>query len=102
MLQNAYFLAKIGADTAENEQHFAEMLPKIGNYPTDSGCNRADLPSARLHGFDVSVLERRVEFVGFRDGRPGLGRPSHQLSYLPDDSPKPFALLRTEDAYNRI
>ena len=27
MLQNAYLLAKIGADTAENEQHFAEMLP---------------------------------------------------------------------------
>ena len=34
MLQNAYFLAKIGADTAENEQHFAEILPKFGNYPT--------------------------------------------------------------------
>ena len=34
MLQNAYFLAKIGADTAENEQHFAEILSKIGNYPT--------------------------------------------------------------------
>ena len=34
MLQNTYFLAKIGADTAENEQHFAEILPKIGNYPT--------------------------------------------------------------------
>ena len=34
MLQNAYFLAKIGADTAENEQHFAENLPKIDNYPT--------------------------------------------------------------------
>ena len=34
MLQNAYFLAKIGADTAKNEQHFAEILPKIGNYPT--------------------------------------------------------------------
>ena len=31
MLQNAYFLAKIGADTAENEQHFAKKLPKIGN-----------------------------------------------------------------------
>ena len=26
MLQNAYFLAKIGADTAENEQHFAETF----------------------------------------------------------------------------
>ena len=30
MLQNAYFLAKIGADTAENEQHFAEILQKTG------------------------------------------------------------------------
>ena len=29
MLKNAYFLAKIGADTAENEQHFAEILPKL-------------------------------------------------------------------------
>jgi hypothetical protein len=26
MLQNAYFLAKFGADTAENEQHFAEIF----------------------------------------------------------------------------
>ena len=34
MLTNAYFVAKIGADTAENEQHFAEILPKTGNYPT--------------------------------------------------------------------
>ena len=34
MLQNAYLLAKIGADTAKNEQHFAEILLKIGNYPT--------------------------------------------------------------------
>ena len=34
MLKNAYFLAKICADTAENEQRFAEFLPKTGNYPT--------------------------------------------------------------------
>ena len=27
-------LAKIGAGTAENEQYFAEILPKTGNYPT--------------------------------------------------------------------
>ena len=33
MLQNAYFLAKIDADTAENEEHFAEILPKTGNHP---------------------------------------------------------------------
>ncbi len=34
MLKNAYLLAKIGADTAENERNVAEILPKIGNYPT--------------------------------------------------------------------
>ena len=34
MLQNAYFLEKIGADTAENEQHFAEILP-IGRRVAD-------------------------------------------------------------------
>ena len=27
MLQNAYLLAKIGTDTAENERSFAEILP---------------------------------------------------------------------------
>ena len=27
MLKNVYFIAKIGADTAENEQLFAEILP---------------------------------------------------------------------------
>ena len=34
MRQNAYLLAKIGADTAEYERNFAENLQKIGNYPT--------------------------------------------------------------------
>ena len=29
MLHNAYFLAKIGAVTAENEQHFAEICQKL-------------------------------------------------------------------------
>ena len=29
-----YFLAKIGANTAENERNFGQILPKIGNYPT--------------------------------------------------------------------
>ena len=37
MLQNAYFLAKIGADTAENEWHFAKILPKFGNYAAAAG-----------------------------------------------------------------
>ena len=29
MLQNAYLLAKIGADTAENERNFAEICQKF-------------------------------------------------------------------------
>ena len=41
MLQNEYFLAKIGADTAENEQHFAEILP-IGRRVADLGSRLSD------------------------------------------------------------
>ena len=56
MLQNAYFLAKIGADTAENEQHFAEILPKTGNAPRherlrqrqDECMHLVDNPDSRL------------------------------------------------------
>ena len=39
MLQYAYLLAKIGADTAENERHFAENLPKNWQLPYGS-CGR--------------------------------------------------------------
>ena len=35
MLKNAYLVAKIGADTAEIEQRFAEILP-IGRRPWPS------------------------------------------------------------------
>ena len=37
MLQNAYLLARIGADTAENEQHFAENLPLSSSRASSSG-----------------------------------------------------------------
>ena len=47
MLQNAYLLAKIGADTAENERNFAEILPEIGNYPYGLAPARACRPSRR-------------------------------------------------------
>ena len=33
MLKNEYTLAKIDADAAENEQHFAEILPTRGGRP---------------------------------------------------------------------
>ena len=47
MLQNAYFLAKIGADTAENEQHFAEILP-IGRHVADRHAQPAPAAAAAV------------------------------------------------------
>ena len=84
MLSNAYFLAKIGADTAENEQHFAEILPKIGNYPTGpplfscaSGraCEEPEAPVAPSAERRGEPLRVRVA-AGVLDERPahlGLG-----------------------------
>ena len=60
MLQNAYSLAKIGADTAENERHFAENLPKIGNYPTV-------VSFAPLRTVDVAVFLRCLLHDGQED-----------------------------------
>ena len=63
MLQNAYFLAKIGADTAENEQHFAENLP-TGRRGPEGGEARAvrrpsraaKLSAARSDSMPVTAL----------------------------------------------
>ena len=49
MLTNAYLLAKIGADTAENEQHFAEILP-IGRCVADRTRNCRSAGSAPSPG----------------------------------------------------
>ena len=49
MLQNAYFLAKIGADTAENERNVAEILPKTDNYPTDPTAHEVPVRGRGLH-----------------------------------------------------
>ena len=60
MLQNAYLLAKIDADTAENEQHFAEILPKIGNYPTA----RPPEPAVKHGGLNDARIERDRDAYG--------------------------------------
>ena len=57
MLQNAYLLAKIGADTAENEQHFAEILPKTGNYPTRDSRGGSTIGAA-ASGWRASLASR--------------------------------------------
>ena len=73
MLQNAYFLAKIGADTAENEQHFAEILPtKIGKSST----------KLRL---DVKMQDRHAEQLqASQSGWKPLG------ALLPEETWKPL------------
>ena len=43
-----YFLAKISADTAENEQHFAEILPiDRGDVAERGGAAAGELPQQR-------------------------------------------------------
>ena len=66
MLQNAYFLAKIGADTAESEQHFAEILPKTS---TDDACE-VQVADGALVGVAVAGL-RGEEGAGDLLRRPG-------------------------------
>ena len=50
MLQNAYLLAKIGADTAENEQHFAEIF------------SRLDLPIF-CENFEIPAVQKYANLV---------------------------------------
>ena len=72
MLQNAYFLGKTGADTAEIELHFAEMLPigrRVGR-PEKGGaavlqrlCRCTDWPLT--HCIPISQKDAVVEYQAF-------------------------------------
>ena len=63
MLQNAYFLAKIGADTAENEQHFAEILPTDALWRRrHSRFGSGDMPLHRAAGAQAAELSH-LKFV---------------------------------------
>ena len=80
MLQNAYLLAKIGADTAENERHFAEILPKIGNYPT--GAARGDLPPAGA-GAGAAADFAEGEAPEGRQRCVSIGKKTHSSQQIP-------------------
>ena len=60
MLKNAYLLAKIGADTAENEQHFAEILP-IGRRVTAAGGDVLDPATVRSAAVALRLDQRVVQ-----------------------------------------
>ena len=68
MLQNACLLAKIGADTAENERNFAYKVAKNLQlpYPTihTLPCNRKDVDARSLRSHEEPeepLRERRVD-----------------------------------------
>ena len=71
MLQDAYFLAKFGADTAENEQHFAEILLKIGNYRSAYNPASNSKKGFRPHGLSAGLGHARRPAVPARAGEDG-------------------------------
>ena len=62
MLSNAYLLAKIGADTAENEQHFAENLP-IGRRVADR-CPATTIAAPIPSSASLTRSKLQVEVIG--------------------------------------
>ena len=71
MLQNAYWLAKIGADTAENERNFAENLLKFAGPRSQAAfcaassaaaSARARSAAARAAAASTSFQNRRWDF----------------------------------------
>ena len=80
MLQNSYFLAKIGADTAENEQHFAEILPKLAtrlamNALVSVAIRRLRGILACEHGPQRYLLRP----MAHGEGEPNLGIPTYSV-----------------------
>ena len=67
MLQNAYFLAKIGADTAENEQHFAESAAHLPDEGARAGRPRELLP------YDAGAGGRPRRPTRFLEAFPSFG-----------------------------
>ena len=61
MLKNAYLLAKIGADTAENEQHIAEILP-IGRRVADRLVLLLQRSASAVHEDDVIPFEHALDW----------------------------------------
>ena len=83
MLQNAYFLAKIGEDTAENEQHVTEILPKTGNYPTEPRC------TACCCSHILGELVRRRYSVNFEAAREAGWQRAASSGWRPAPGPLP-------------
>ena len=62
MLQNAYLLAKIGADTAENERNFAENLPKFAAARRMSPSTKLKTPEVKRDAGGGTRLRKSAPF----------------------------------------
>ena len=90
MLKNAYLLAKIGADTAQHEQHFAEILPRFCRSAVVSPTDAATGAGLREGGEDARA---------HREGPRPLG--GEQALGAPRGSPAPVPGLEIRCASNR-
>ena len=64
MLQNAYFLAKIGADTAENERKFAEIDTEEASPEACAAKAMGFNCTLIVHGPDACALPLVAEDLG--------------------------------------
>ena len=71
MLQKAYLLAKIGADTAENERTFAEHLPN--GFPRTRGSSRTRCSNLKIVPDKVVLLNAPSATVGGAELMTGGG-----------------------------
>ena len=90
MLQNAYFVAKIGTDTAENEQHFAEILPTDARGRPAGGGRAGRVPVGV-----AEVLGVRVE----EDDEVARARVVEQHAGHPRSPPTDFENAFFENAF---
>ena len=81
MLENAYLVAKIGADTAENEQTVAEILPKIGNVHPRGHLLAAAGGEPGAAGAARGALRVRAPTTAVRSSLTSIGLESRKYQY---------------------
>ena len=78
MLENAYLLAKIGADTAENERNFAEICQSFHSEEYYLANPHRGIRLTLEVQAELSVLSPEVDAVylaAAQEAEPDLGRP---------------------------
>ena len=87
MLQNAYLLAEIGADTAESEQHLAEILTNISScqkFSQEAGLGAREVEHLAERDLEVAVdLGPRPLAREPQDLLPSLRTPVNNIEYFP-------------------